>query len=155
MSPRLLFFHRGCISLESASRSTFARIFSGNTGVDPYTTAASDVYQDLFGAGIYTGKGLYDVKAFEQALHERVPEQTLLSHDLFESVFARTALVTDIEFLDDYPAYYDSFARRQHRWTRGDWQILDWLFGRCLALTAQTTQPHSRRCTCRSRQFTT
>ncbi|HEX5703140.1 MAG TPA: glucoamylase family protein [Pyrinomonadaceae bacterium] len=124
-----IFQPRVSISLESASRSTFARIFSGNTGVDPYTTAASDVYQDLFGAGIYTGKGLYDVKAFEQAMHERVPEQTLLSHDLFESIFARTALVTDIEFLDDYPAYYDSFARRQHRWTRGDWQITEWLFG--------------------------
>ena len=103
-----IFQPRVSISLESASRSTFARIFSGNTGIDPYTTAASDVYQDLFGEGIYTGKGLYDVDAFEQALHERVPEQTLLSHDLFESIFARAALVTDIEFLDDYPAYYDS-----------------------------------------------
>ncbi|HEY3102509.1 MAG TPA: glucoamylase family protein [Pyrinomonadaceae bacterium] len=118
---------RVSISLESASRSMFARIFSGNTGVDPYTTAASDVYQDLFGAGIYTGKGLYDVDAFEQALKDRVPEQTLLSHDLFESIFARAALVTDIELFDDYPAYYDSFARRQHRWTRGDWQIAGWL----------------------------
>ena len=118
---------RVSISLESASRSTFARIFSGNTGVDPYTTAASDVYQDLFGSGIYTGKGLYDVDAFERALDDRVPEQTLLSHDLFESIFARAALVTDIEFLDDYPTYYDSFARRQHRWTRGDWQIAGWL----------------------------
>jgi cyclic beta-1,2-glucan synthetase len=134
-----IFQPRVSISLESASRSTFARIFSGNTGVDPYTTAASDVYQDLFGAGIYTGKGLYDVKAFEQAMHERVPEQTLLSHDLFESIFARTALVTDIEFLDDYPAYYDSFARRQHRWTRGDWQIADWLFG-----TVRDAQGHKR-----------
>ena len=118
---------RVSMSLESASRSTFARIFSGNTGVDPYTTAASDVYQDLFGSGIYTGKGLYDVDAFERALNDRVPDQTLLSHDLFESIFARAALVTDIEFLDDYPTYYDSFARRQHRWTRGDWQIARWL----------------------------
>jgi cyclic beta-1,2-glucan glucanotransferase len=118
---------RVSMSLESASRSIFARIFSGNTGVDPYTTAASDVYQDLFGAGIYTGKGLYDVDAFERALGDRIPDQTLLSHDLFESVYARAALVTDIEFLDDYPTYYDSFARRQHRWTRGDWQIAGWL----------------------------
>ncbi|HXT63163.1 MAG TPA: glucoamylase family protein, partial [Pyrinomonadaceae bacterium] len=122
-----IFQPRVSISLESASRSTFARIFSGNTGVDPYTTAASDVYQDLFGSGIYTGKGLYDVDAFEQALADRVPDETLLSHDLFESIFARTGLVTDIEFLDDYPTYYDSFARRQHRWTRGDWQIAGWL----------------------------
>jgi cyclic beta-1,2-glucan synthetase len=121
---------RVSISLQSASRSMFARIFSGNTGIDPYTTAASDVYQDLFGEGIYTGKGLYDVDAFEQALDGRVPDQTLLSHDLFESIFARAALVTDIEFLDDYPAYYDTFARRQHRWTRGDWQIARWLLNR-------------------------
>ena len=118
---------RVSISLESASRSLFARIFSGNTGIDPYTTAASDVYQDLFGEGIYTGKGLYVVEAFEQALNDRVPEQTLLSHDLFESIFARAALVSDIEFLDDYPAYYDTYAKRQHRWTRGDWQIARWL----------------------------
>ena len=118
---------RVSISLESSSRSRFARIFSGNTGIDPYTTAASDVYQDLFGEGIYTGKGLYDVKAFERALGDRSPEQTLLSHDLFESIFARAALVSDIEFLDDYPAHYDTYANRQHRWTRGDWQIAHWL----------------------------
>jgi cyclic beta-1,2-glucan synthetase len=120
---------RVSISLESASRSLFARAFSGNTGIDPYTTAASDVYQDLFGEGIYTGKGLYDVDAFEQALDDRVPDETLLSHDLFESIFARTALVSDIEFLDDYPAHYDTYAMRQHRWTRGDWQIAGWLRG--------------------------
>src|SRR5438128_2720197 len=118
---------RVSISLESASRSLFARIFSGNTGIDPYTTAASDVYQDLFGEGIYTGKGLYEVAAFERALHDRVPEQTLLSHDLFESIFARAAMVSDIELLDDYPAHYDTYAMRQHRSTRGDWQIPGWL----------------------------
>src|SRR5438445_1114839 len=118
---------RVSISLESASKSMFARIFSGNTGIDPYTTAASDVYQDLFGEGIYTGKGLYDVDAFEQALKDRIPDQTLLSHDLFESIFARAALVSDVEFLDDYPAFYDTYAMRQHRWTRGDWQIAGWL----------------------------
>src|SRR6266487_459461 len=94
---------RVSISLESASRSFFARIFSGNTGIDPYTTAASDLYQDLFGEGIYTGKGLYDVDAFEQALGGRVPDQTLLSHDLFESMFDRAALVRVIEFVDYYP----------------------------------------------------
>ncbi len=119
---------RVSISLESASRSKFARIFSGNTGIDPYTTAVSDVYQDLFGEGNYTGKGLYDVDAFEATLSGRVPENSLLSHDLFESLYARTALVTDIELLDDYPAYYDTYAQRLHRWTRGDWQILRWLF---------------------------
>src|SRR6266496_840966 len=118
---------RVSITLESASRSLFARTFSGNTGIDPYTTASSDVYQDLFGEGIYTGKGFYDVDAFEKALDGRVPENSLLSHDLFESIFARAGLVTDIEFLDDYPVYYDAYAMRQHRWTRGDWQIAGWL----------------------------
>jgi cyclic beta-1,2-glucan synthetase len=119
---------RVSISLVSASRSRFARIFSGNTGIDPYTTAVSDVYQDLFCEGNFTGKGLYDVDAFQAALANRVPEDSLLSHDLFESLFARTALATDIELLDDYPASYDTYAKRQHRWTRGDWQILRWLF---------------------------
>jgi cyclic beta-1,2-glucan synthetase len=121
---------RVSISLTSASRSLFARIFSGNTGVDPYTTAVSDVYQDLFAEGSYTGKGLYDVDAFELALADRVPENSLLSHDLFESLYARAALVSDIELLDDYPAYYDTYAKRQHRWTRGDWQIARWLMPR-------------------------
>jgi len=118
---------RVSISLESASRSLFARTFSGNTGIDPYTTAASDLYQDLFCEGSYTGKGLYDVDAFEQALEDRVADDTLLSHDLFESIFARAALISEIEFLDDYPAHYDTYAMRQHRWTRGDWQIAGWL----------------------------
>ncbi|MEA2204781.1 MAG: hypothetical protein QOE77_1557 [Blastocatellia bacterium] len=121
---------RVSMSLLSASRSRFARIFSGNTGIDPYTTAASDVYQDLFGEGIYTGKGLYDVDAFDAALANRVRENSLLSHDLFESLFARAALVTDIELLDDYPAHYDAYAMRQHRWTRGDWQIAGHLLPR-------------------------
>jgi cyclic beta-1,2-glucan synthetase len=121
---------RVSVSLQSSSASKFASIFSGNTGIDPYTTAVSDVYQDLFGEGSYTGKGLYDVDAFEQTLAGRVPDNALLSHDLFESLFARAALVTDIELLDDYPARYDTYAKRQHRWTRGDWQILQWLFRR-------------------------
>ncbi|MBA3713248.1 MAG: hypothetical protein H0W76_12500 [Pyrinomonadaceae bacterium] len=121
---------RVSVSLESGSRSRFARIFSGNTGIDPYTTAASDIYQDLFGEGSFTGKGLYEVDVFERALNARVPENFLLSHDLFEGLFARAGLVTDIELLDDYPAHYDTFAKRQHRWTRGDWQIARWLLPR-------------------------
>jgi len=119
---------RVSIALEGAARSRFSRIFSGNTGIDPYTTAVSDVYQDLFGEGNYTGKGLYDVDAFEYALSDRVPSNSLLSHDLFESLFARAALVSDIELLDGYPPQYESYAKRQHRWTRGDWQLIRWLF---------------------------
>src|SRR6185503_9525765 len=119
---------RVSISLVSASRSRFAGIFSGNTGIDPYTTAVSDVYQDLFGEGNFTGKGLYDVDAFQTTLAERVPPDSLLSHDLFESLFARAGLATDIELLDDYPASYQAYAKRSHRWVRGDWQIIRWLF---------------------------
>jgi len=118
------------ISLTSASRSRFALTFSESTGVDPYTTAISDVYQDLFGEGSYTGKGLYDVDAFEATLASRISENTLLSHDLIEGLFARTALVTDIELLDDYPSQYDAYTRIHHRWIRGDWQTVRWLMPR-------------------------
>ncbi len=121
---------RVSISLASASRSKFVQIFSGYTGIDPYTTAVSDVYQDFFGEGSFTGKGLYDVDAFQRALDNRVPENALLSHDLFESLFARAALTTDIELLDEYPASYEAYAKRLHRWTRGDWQLIRWLFSR-------------------------
>jgi cyclic beta-1,2-glucan synthetase len=119
---------RVSISLASASRSKFVQVFSGYTGIDPYTTAVSDVYQDFFGDGNFTGKGLYDVDAFQQTLENRVPPNSLLSHDLYESLFARAALTTDIELLDDYPASYEAYAKRSHRWTRGDWQIARWLF---------------------------
>lgn len=115
------------VSLESSARSMFAKIFSGYKGIDPYTTAVSDVYQDMFYEGSFTGKGLYDVKAFEDSLKNRAPENTILSHDLFEGIFARTALLSDIELIDDYPQSYDTFFTRQHRWTRGDWQIMPWL----------------------------
>ncbi|HKU74740.1 MAG TPA: hypothetical protein VJR02_12585, partial [Pyrinomonadaceae bacterium] len=119
---------RVSISLASASRSKFVQVFSGYTGIDPYTTAVSDVYQDCFGDGNFTGKGLYEVDAFQRTLENRVPANALLSHDLFESLFARAALTTDIELLDDYPASYEAYAKRSHRWTRGDWQIIRWLF---------------------------
>ena len=119
---------RVSVTMASAAGSLFARLYAGHTGVDPYTTAVSDTYQDLFCEGIFTGKGLYDVDAFVAALEGRVPENALLSHDLFEGLYARTALVTDIEVVDDYPASVLAHARRQHRWVRGDWQILWWLF---------------------------
>jgi cyclic beta-1,2-glucan glucanotransferase len=119
---------RVSVTMTSAAGSLFARIYAGHTGVDPYTTAVSDVYQDLFREGIFTGKGLYDVDAFTASLEGRVPENALLSHDLFEGLYARTALVTDVEVVDDYPSSVLAHARRQHRWVRGDWQILWWLF---------------------------
>ena len=116
------------VNFMSAAGSLFARLYSGHTGVDPYTTAVSDTYQDLFAEGIFTGKGLYDVDAFIQALEDSVPENALLSHDLFEGLHARVGLVSDVELVDDYPSSVLSHARRQHRWVRGDWQILFWLF---------------------------
>jgi cyclic beta-1,2-glucan synthetase len=119
---------RVSVTMASAAGSLFARIYAGHTGVDPYTTAVSDLYQDLFGEGIFTGKGLYDVDAFMTVLENRVPDNAVLSHDLFEGLYARTALVSDIEVVDDYPSSVLAHARRQHRWVRGDWQILLWLF---------------------------
>jgi cyclic beta-1,2-glucan synthetase len=119
---------RVSVTMASAAGSLFARVYAGHTGVDPYTTAVSDTYQDLFTEGTFTGKGLYDVDAFQAALEGRVPENALLSHDLFEGLHARAALVTDVELVDDYPASVLAHARRLHRWARGDWQILFWLF---------------------------
>ncbi len=119
---------RVSVTMASAAGSLFARVYAGHTGVDPYSSAVSDTYQDLFSEGIYTGKGLYDVDAFMSALDARVPDNALLSHDLFEGLHARPALVTDVEVVDDYPASVLTHARRQHRWARGDWQILFWLF---------------------------
>lgn len=119
---------RVSITLLSTAASRFARLYAGQTGIDPYTTAVSDTYQDLFGEGIFTGKGLYDVDIFMEALENCIPENTLLSHDLFEGLHARAALVSDIEVVDDFPSSVLTHARRQHRWVRGDWQILFWLF---------------------------
>ncbi|HEY3174453.1 MAG TPA: glucoamylase family protein [Candidatus Polarisedimenticolia bacterium] len=112
-----------------AGSTTYQRIISGPGGVDPYAAAVSDVYQDLFGEGSYTGKGIYDVDAFEAALDGKVPENTLLSHDLFESSFARAGLATDVELFEEFPTNYEVAARRHHRWVRGDWQLLPWILG--------------------------
>ena len=109
--------------------SMFQRIFSGPSGVDPYSAAVSDIYQDLFQEGSYTGKGIYDLDAFEAALAGKTPENAMLSHDLFEGVFARVALATDIELFEEFPAHFEAAAARQHRWARGDWQLLPWIFG--------------------------
>ena len=119
---------RVSVTMSSAAGSVFARVYAGHTGVDPYTTAVSDTYQDLFDEGIFAGKGLYHVDAFKATLDGRVPENALLSHDLFEGLHARAALVTDVEVVDDFPATVLAHARRQRRWVRGDWQILWWLF---------------------------
>ncbi len=110
--------------------SPYQRISAGQGGIDTYAAAVSDVYQDLFDEGSFAGKGIYDVDAFAAALAGRVPENTMLSHDLFEGNLARAALVSDIEVIEAFPARHDIAARRQHRWVRGDWQLLPWLVGR-------------------------
>jgi cyclic beta-1,2-glucan synthetase len=110
--------------------SLFQRIFSSLSGIDPYASAVSDVYQDMFGEGSYAGKGIYDIDAFEAALAGRAPDSTLLSHDLFEGVFARAGLASDVEVVEEFPARYDVGALRHHRWARGDWQLLPWILGR-------------------------
>ncbi len=110
--------------------SIFQRVYAGAAGIDPYASAVSDVYQDLFGEGSFTGKGIYDVDAFTAALDGRVPENALLSHDLFEGVFARAGLVTDVELFDEFPSHYLVATARQHRWARGDLQLLPWILGR-------------------------
>jgi cellobiose phosphorylase len=131
------------VALASAYRTRFAAVHSGHPGVDPYTTAVSDVYQDLYGEGSYTGKGIYDVAAFERATEGRFPENALLSHDLIEGSFAGAALMTDVQLFDDYPATYLTHARRKHRWIRGDWQLLPWLRARVPASGGRTANPLS------------
>jgi len=118
------------ISVQSANRSRLAYIYSGQTGLDIYARAVSDVYQDLFGEGSFTGKGIYEVDVFRQVLSGRFPSNAILSHDLIEGAYARAGLVSDVEIIDDYPSHFSAHSRRKHRWIRGDWQILRWLLPR-------------------------
>jgi len=115
------------ISVQSAARSRLAKIYSGQTGFDIYTRAVSDVYQDLYGEGSFAGKGIYEVDTLHQVLDRRFPRNALLSHDLIEGAYARAALASDIEIIEDYPSHYSAHNRRKHRWLRGDWQIVEWL----------------------------
>jgi cellobiose phosphorylase len=118
------------VSLPSARRSWFVRLFAGDAGIDPYTREVSDVYQDVFKEGSYVGKGIYDVDAFQRAINGRFPDNTVLSHDLLEACHARSALVSDVEFYEEYPSRYNVDVDRRHRWIRGDWQITQWLLPR-------------------------
>ena len=116
------------INPRSANQTWFTRIFAGDTGLDPYSHAVSDVYQDLFEEGIYVGKGIYDVDAMMQAVDPHIPENMLLSHDLLEGILGRAGLVSDVTVIEDYPQNYYEQVARQRRWIRGDWQLLPWLF---------------------------
>lgn len=126
MQPRIDF------DSESSNRSLFSKIYTGQEGLDPYSNAISDVYQDLFGEGSFTGKGIYDLEVFQRTLKNTIPENSILSHDLLEGSFVRSGLVTDLKLVDSYPSKYNSFIARQHRWVRGDWQLLPIIFGRTI-----------------------
>jgi len=118
------------ISVQCTARSRLAAIFAGETGLDPYTRAISDVYQDLYGEGSFTGKGIYEVDTMFRVLYGRFPRNSLLSHDLIEGAYCRVGLATDISVIEDYPSHYSAYSRRKHRWLRGDWQIIEWLTDR-------------------------
>ncbi len=135
LQPRISFH------MPAANRSRFTRLWAGSAGVDPYSAAVSDIYQDLFGAGSFTGKGIYDVDAFEAATGDTFPDNHILSHDLIEGNYARCGLVTDIELFDDFPVRYHVYARREHRWVRGDWQLLPWLGRKVPAQASGGRQP--------------
>ncbi len=118
------------VDIISANASRFSKVFAGQGGIDIYTNAVSDIYQDYFDEGIFTGKGIYELAVFQRILRNAIPENTVLSHDLIEGAHVRTGLVTDIELIDGYPSRYNAHSMRQHRWVRGDWQLLPWLFGK-------------------------
>ena len=118
---------RVAVSLPGASRSRYARMYGSDPGIDPYTRAVSDVYQDLFGEGSFIGKGIYDVDAFDRSIKGRFPENRILSHDLIEGCYARSGLLSDVMLYEEYPSRYDADVSRRHRWIRGDWQLLRWL----------------------------
>ncbi len=119
------------VSLPSAGRSWFVRLFAGDTGIDPYTRVVSNVYQDLFGEGSFIGKGIYDIDSFERSCRT-LPENVILSHDLLESAYARSGLLSDVELYEEYPSRYPANVSRRHRWIRGDWQLAGWLLPRVL-----------------------
>jgi cellobiose phosphorylase len=125
---------RVSMSLPSANRSYYARLYGGEPGIDPYTRMVSDAYQDVFEEGSYIGKGIYDLDVFEQAVKGRFPEGRILSHDLVEGCYARSGLLSDVEFYEEYPFCYSVDVKRRHRWIRGDWQIAGWLWSKVPAL---------------------
>lgn len=118
------------VSLTATNRSLYARLFGSDPGIDPYTRAVSDVYQDLFHEGSYIGKGIYEVGGFSRALEGQLPENRILSHDLLEGCYTRSGLLTDVLFYEEYPTLYSTDVARRHRWIRGDWQLIGWLFSR-------------------------
>ena len=118
---------RVAVSLPGTNLSRYAKLYGSDPGIDPYTRAVSDVYQDVFGEGSFIGKGIYDVDIVERILNERFPENKILSHDLLEGCYARSGLLSDVQLFEEYPSRYITDVNRRHRWIRGDWQMLQWL----------------------------
>ncbi|HEY6032660.1 MAG TPA: glycosyltransferase family 2 protein, partial [Kofleriaceae bacterium] len=116
------------VALDSAHRTRFAKLFAGEPGIDPYTRAVSDVYQDLFAEGSFIGKGIYDIDAVASVLGGVLPDNRVLSHDLLEGAYGRAGLVSDVLLFEDFPSTYAVDASRRSRWIRGDWQIARWLW---------------------------
>ena len=131
-------------SLPGTQASLYEKLSTGVPGIDPYTRAVSDVYQDLFHEGSFIGKGIYDVDAFEQALDNRLPDNQILSHDLLEGCYARAGLISDAQLHEEYPSRYSDDVKRRHRWIRGDWQLLAWLLPRVPGPTAPDGTPAPR-----------
>lgn len=125
---------RVAISLPVKNMSIYARLYGSEPGIDPYTRAVSDVYQDVFGEGSFIGKGIYDVDIFIQAFKGRFPENRILSHDLLEGCYVRSGLISDVQLFEEYPSNYMADVNRRYRWIRGDWQIIRWMFPRVPAM---------------------
>ena len=125
------------IDIEAANKSLFAKIFGGFGGLDIYTNAVSDVYQDVFREGIFCGKGIYNIELFEELVAKKIPENLVLSHDLLEGSIIRVGLASDIELQDGFPNNYIAYMKRNHRWYRGDMQITKWLFSKKPKLNAE------------------
>ena len=118
---------RVAVSLPGTNLSRYAKLYGSDPGIDPYTRAVSDVYQDVFGEGSFIGKGIYDVDILGWILNERFPENKILSHDLLEGCYARAGLLSDVQLFEEFPSCYITDVNRRHRWIRGDWQIVQWL----------------------------
>ena len=134
---------RVATSLPGSNTSYYARLYGGESGIDPYTRAVSDVYQDLFKEGSFIGKGIYDIDAFEHALADKLPENQILSHDLLEGCYARSGLLSDVQLYEEYPNRYGTDVSRRHRWIRGDWQIAGWLLPRVPAAESKKPRQHN------------
>lgn len=125
------------VTLEDRNKTEFTKLFAGDVGIDPYSVASFDLYQDLFHEGIFTGKGILDIDVFYKVVNDQIPDDSILSHDLLEGELARTALISEVQVIDGYPSFYSSSCLRLHRWVRGDWQLVPWLFSKRLSTLAK------------------